>query len=70
LTTACRAKRREREARQRIEQDGAICTDRFGQPKVHPPGLIERRPAGIFLGAMAALRLDVEDGKAPKWRHP
>jgi len=68
LRTACWAKFREREARARLECDGAVVTDRFGQQKVHPSVLIERDAQGIFLRSMQALKLDVEGpaGRSPR----
>jgi hypothetical protein len=59
LATACRAKQREREAREQIVTDGATFLDRFGQRKVSPSVLIERDAQGTFIRAMAALKLDV-----------
>lgn len=70
LCVACRALQRAREAREKIERDGATMVDRFGQVKVSPATLIERDSQSTFLRAMSSLRLDVEPpgpiGRPPK----
>jgi hypothetical protein len=68
LTVACRARQREREAREVIERDGATFVDRFQQVKIHPCTLVERDAQGLFLRVMMALKLDVlgPSGRPPR----
>lgn len=60
LTTALEAFDRMRAAQLRIEQDGTVTTDRFGQLKAHPLLTVERDSRSQFLAALKQLNLDVE----------
>jgi hypothetical protein len=55
LTAAMRA----RHARERIETEGEVLLDRFGQPFAHPMIAVERQSQKNFLVAMTKLRLDM-----------
>ena len=60
LQTAAEAFQRMRECQQRIESDGHVLTDRFGQPKAHPLLCVERDCRSQMLQALRHLNLDVE----------
>lgn len=60
LRLACEALDRCAEARQVIEVEGALMTDRFGQPNTHPAVAIERDSRIAALRAFRELSLDAE----------
>lgn len=57
LQAACEAFDRSQQARRRIDRDGAVLTDRFGQRKAHPACAIERDARGQMISALRALKL-------------
>jgi phage terminase small subunit len=57
LTAACEAHQRARRARERIDREGEVVTDRFGQPRAHPCICMERDSRDAFLRSMRALNL-------------
>jgi phage terminase small subunit len=60
LQSAAEAFDRLQEARRALAKDGAIVTDRFGQPKPHPAAGIERDARNQMHGALRLLRLAPE----------
>lgn len=63
LQAACEAFQRAQEARVRLDKDGAVIEDRFGQLKAHPMAAIERDARGQMIAALRALRLAPEDAR-------
>ena len=61
LQAACEAFQRAQEARARLDKDGAVLADRFGQLKAHPMAAIERDARGQMIAALRALRLSPDD---------
>ncbi|MGI8595084.1 MAG: P27 family phage terminase small subunit [Solirubrobacteraceae bacterium] len=55
--SAAEALDRSREARERLEKDGVLLADRFGQLKPHPAVAIERDSRAQFTRIISALRL-------------
>jgi P27 family predicted phage terminase small subunit len=60
LQTGMEAFDRMRDAQATIARDGAVVTDRFGQPKPHPATVVERDSRAGMLAALRALNLDIE----------
>jgi hypothetical protein len=60
LTQACQALDRAESARVRIEREGLVHLDRFGQPKSHVLLPIERDSRAAFFGMMTQLGFDEE----------
>lgn len=65
LTLAATAWDRAQDARETIEQEGAVVADRFGQPKKHPAVDIETASMTTFARLIRELCLDIEPPKAP-----
>jgi P27 family predicted phage terminase small subunit len=57
LQAACESFDRAQQARRRIDREGALIHDRFGQPKPHPLCAVERDARAQMIGALRALRL-------------
>ena len=57
LLAVCESRDRAESARQAIERDGALVTDRFGQKKPHPLLPVERDARSAMVTALKALRL-------------
>jgi P27 family predicted phage terminase small subunit len=60
VTTAAECLDRIREAQAAIRKHGAICTDRYGNPRANPACHIERDSRAGFLAALRQLNLDIE----------
>ena len=60
LEEALRAYDRCVQARMKIEKDGVVILDRFGQKKAHPATTVERDSRGQLMTALRQLQLDVE----------
>lgn len=60
LTKAAEAWDRAERCRKRIDADGEVLIDRFGQPKPHPLLAAERDARSQFLAALKAMNLDLE----------
>jgi P27 family predicted phage terminase small subunit len=61
LQAACEAFQRAQEARARLDKDGAVIADRFGQLKAHPAAAVERDARGQMIAALRVLKLSPED---------
>jgi P27 family predicted phage terminase small subunit len=57
LTSAAEAWDRASGARELLEAEGIVVTDRFGQPKPHPATTVERDARGQFVAFVAKLDL-------------
>ncbi|MCC5869601.1 MAG: hypothetical protein JJU27_13960 [Gammaproteobacteria bacterium] len=60
LLAAARAAQRAQEAREAIERDGLLVSDRFGVLRAHAAVAIERDARASMLLALKQLHLDVE----------
>lgn len=60
LAAAARAVQRSQEARQAIERDGLLVSDRFGVLRAHAAVAIERDSRAAMLQALKQLHLDLE----------
>lgn len=63
LNAAADAWQRAREARELVQSEGAVVTDRFGQKVPHPAVRIEHGARAQLLQALKQLNLDVEPVK-------
>jgi P27 family predicted phage terminase small subunit len=61
LRVACEAFERAEQARAAIKRTGAVCKDRFGQPRASPWVNIERDARAQMVAALRALRLAPEE---------
>ena len=52
------------EARELLDKEGPVTTDRYGTQKAHPANKIELDSRNGFLAALRALNLDIEPLKA------
>lgn len=74
LTLAAEQLDRAAEARERLSQEGAYLTDRFGQLRLHPAVQVERDASMTYAKLMRELDLDaaVSEPRPPelrRWRH-
>ncbi len=60
LDECCRQVQRASEARERIQAEGGVIQDRFGQKKEHPACATERGAIAAMLSCLKALNLDLE----------
>jgi len=68
LVKAAEAFDRAETARRRIERDGLVVLDRFGQPKPHPAVAIERDSRAAFARIVGQLGLDTRDTPSGSYR--
>jgi hypothetical protein len=61
LITALEAKARARRCRERIDRDGEVTADRFGQLRQHPLLPAERGAQNNYIAAMKSLNLQLGD---------
>ena len=61
LQAAAESWDRVQQARQLIERDGVVITDRFGQKKPHPAADIERHNRALFARMLRELALDFDE---------
>lgn len=59
LLTALEAHQRMRKAREKIDADGMMIVDRFGQQKPHPLLTVERDQRAQFMAALKMLNIDL-----------
>ena len=62
LRAACESFDRSQQARRRIDRDGAVQTDRFGQRKPHALLQVERDARAQMIAAIRALKLAPAEG--------
>lgn len=58
ITQACQALDRAEQCRARVEKEGMVFRDRWGQPKAHPLLTVERDARGQFVSILLQLGLD------------
>lgn len=68
LLLGCEAVDEYRDAHRRVEEEGAVFKDRFGQPRMHPAVLVKRDARAAIIKVFRELGLDIQvpDARPPE----